>query len=146
MAKKTSKKAAKKTAKKLTPAQKSAAAHAKALPEGESIPEGMERIGASYAPAWNPEELRVLHGPVTGAVREVELTIRKEKKTVRCMEVTRKKSGERFTVWESASLSDLFDQIVETGEGPEVYLRYEGLGKKKPGQNAPKLFTVAIKA
>jgi hypothetical protein len=62
------------------------------------------------------------------------------------MEVTAKKSGERFTVWESAALVELFDQIKETGEGPEVYLRFEGLGKKKPGQNPPKLFTVAIKA
>ena len=88
----------------------------------------------------------MLHGPVTGAVRSVDLTIRKEKKTVRCMEVTRKKSGERFTVWESAALGGLFDSIAETGEGPEVYIRYDGLGKKKPGQNPPKLFTVAIKA
>ena len=134
---KTAKKSSKKVSKK---------ASVTALPKQDAIPEGFETIGASYAPAWKPEELKVLHGPVTGAVRSVELTIRKEKKTVRCMEVTRKKSGERFTVWESASLRDLFDQIVELGEGPEVYIRYDGLGKKKPGQNPPKLFTVAIKA
>jgi len=141
MAKKTSKK----VSKKLTPAQKSAAAHAKALPESESVPEGFEQIGAGYAQSWKPEELKVLHGKVTGAVRKVELTIRKEAKEMRCMEVTRKKSGERFTVWESAALKDLFEQITETGEGPEVYIRYDGLGKKKPGQNPPKLFTVGIK-
>lgn len=137
MRKASKKKVSKKTATKKAPA---------ALPQAEDIPEGFEQIGASYAPSWKPEELKVLHGPVTGGVRQVELTIRKEKKTVRCMEITRKKSGERFTVWESASLRDLFDQIAETGEGPEVYLRYDGLGKKKPGQNAPKLFTVAVKA
>lgn len=129
MAKKTSKKTSKKAA----------------LPQAEGIPEGFEQIGAGYAPSWKPEEMKVIHGPVTGGVREVELTIRKKKQTSRCMEVTAKKSGVRYTVWESASLKDLFEQIAETGEGPEVYIRYDGLGKKKAGQNAPKLFTVAIK-
>jgi len=143
MAKKTSKKTA---GKKLTPAQQSAANHATALPEGEAIPEGFEKIGGGYAPTWKPEELTVLHGPVTGAVREVELTIGRKKQTRRCMEVTRKKSGETYTVWESAALGELFDQIAEIGEGPEVWLRFDGFGKKKAGQNPPKLFTVAIKA
>ena len=133
MAKKATKKATKKTA------------AAAALPKQEAIPEGFEQIGGGYAPTWKPEDLGVLHGPVTGAVREVEMTIGRKKQTRRCMEVTRKKSGERFTVWESAALGALFDQIVETGEGPEVYIRYDGLGKAKTGQNAPKLFTVAVK-
>ena len=139
MAKTVKKKAAKKVSKKTS-------APAPALPEAEAIPEGFEEIGGGYAPTWQVDELRVLHGPVTGGVREVEMTIGRKKTTRRCMEVTRKKSGERFTVWESAALADLFDQIAETGEGPEVYIRYDGLGKKKPGQNPPKLFTVAIKA
>lgn len=129
-------KTAKKTAKSATAA---------ALPVQESIPEGFETIGGGYAPTWRPEEKKTLHGPVTGGVREVEMTIGRKKQTRRCMEVTAKKSGERYTVWESASLGALFDQIVETGEGPEVYIRFDGLGKKKPGQNPPKLFTVAIK-
>ena len=134
-----------KTAKKKA-VKKSAPAAATALPASEGIPEGFEEIGGGYAPTWKPDELRVLHGPVTGGVREVEMTIGRKKTTRRCMEVTRKKSGERFTVWESAALVELFDQIADTGEGPEVYIRYDGLGKKKPGQNPPKLFTVAIKA
>jgi hypothetical protein len=137
------KKAKKKATKKATAKAK---ATAEALPESEAIPEGFEEIGGGYAPTWRVEELAVLHGPVTGGVRDVELTIGRKKQTRRCMEVTRKKSGERFTVWESAALGDLFDQIAETGEGPEVYIRFDGLGKKKPGQNPPKLFTVAIKA
>ena len=139
MVKKTSKKVVK-----MTPAQQSAANHA--TPGGEDIPEGMEQIGAGYAQSWKPEEQKSIHGRVTGGVREVELTIRKKKQVSRCFEVTQKKSGERLTVWESAALRELFDQLVKTGEGPEVYIRYDGLGKKKPGQNAPKLFTVAIKA
>ena len=139
---KTAKKTAKKTARKKAPAK----AAATALPEQEAIPEGFEEIGGGYAPTWKVEDLKVLHGPVTGGVREVELTIGRKKQTRRCMEVTRKKSGERFTVWESAALGELFDQITELGEGPEVYIRFDGLGKKKAGQNPPKLFTVAIKA
>ena len=131
-----------KTAKKKAPAN----AAATALPNSEEIPEGFEEIGGGYAQTWRVEDRAVLHGPVTGGVREVELTIGRKKQTRRCMEVTAKKSGERFTVWESAALGDLFDQIAETGEGPEVYIKFKGFGKKKPGQNPPKLFTVAIKA
>jgi len=140
MAKKASKKkVSKKTA--------SAPASADALPTGGDIPEGFEQIGAGYAPTWKPEEHgKLLHGKVTGGVRDVELTIGRKKQNRRCMEVTRKKSGERFTLWESAALGELFDQVAETGEGPEVYVRFDGYGKKKAGQNAPKLFTVAIKA
>ena len=126
--------------------KKSASASASALPQGEGIPEGFEQVGGGYAPTWKPEEHgKLLHGPVTGGVREVEMTIRKKTEIRRCMEVTQKKTGERLTLWESAALAELFETIAETGEGPEVYMRFNGLGKKKPGQNAPKLFTVAIK-
>lgn len=131
---------------KKTTKKTAAPATATALPTKEAIPEGFEQIGGGYAASWKPEELGVLHGPVTGGVREVEMTIGRKKQVRRCMEVTRKKSGERFTVWESAALGALFDQIVETGEGPEVYIRFDGLGAAKKGQNPPKLFTVAIKA
>jgi len=137
MAKKAKKKAAKKTA----PASASAA-----LPESEEIPEGFEQVGAGYAPTWKPEEHgKLVHGKVTGGVREVEMTIGRKKTNRRCMEVTQKKSGKRLTLWESAALVDLFDQIAESGEGPEVFVRFDGYGKKKPGQNPPKLFTVAVK-
>ncbi len=137
------KKASKKSAsRKKAPAKASASA----LPAGESIPEGFEEIGGGYAATWKPEEHgKLLHGPVTGGVRVVELTIGRKKQERRCMEVTQKKTGERFTLWESAALGELFDTIAETGEGPELYIRFDGYGKKKAGQNPPKLFTVAIK-
>ena len=135
----------KKASKKATRKPATAKAKASALPSSEAVPEGFEKLGGGYAATWKPEEMKVLHGPVTGGVREVELTIGRKKQTRRCMEVTHKKSAERYTVWESAALGELFDNITETGEGPEVFLRFEGLGKKKAGQNAPKLFTVAIK-
>jgi hypothetical protein len=136
-------KTAKKTARKKAPAK----AAATALPKAEPIPEGFEQIGGGYATTWKPEEHgKLLHGKVTGGVREVEMTIGRKKQTRRCMEVTQKKSGERYTLWESAALGELFDTIVDTGEGPEVYVRFDGYGKKKAGQNPPKLFTVAIKS
>lgn len=136
-------KTAKKTAK---VRKKTAPATAAALPAEEAIPDGFQQLGGGYAPTWKPEEKKLLHGPVTGSVREVEMTIGRKKQTRRCMEVTAKKTGERYTVWESAALGELFDQIADLGEGPEVYIRFDGYGKKKPGQNPPKLFTVAIKA
>lgn len=136
------KKATKKASRKKAPAK----AKATALPKSEAIPEGFEQLGGGYAATWKPEEHgKLLHGKVTGGVREVEMTIGRKKQTRRCMEVTQKKSGERFTLWESAALGELFEQIVDTGEGPEIYVRFDGYGKKKPGQNPPKLFTVAIK-
>ncbi len=134
------------TRKKTARKGKTATAKAEALPEAGDVPEGFSTIGGGYAPTWKPAEgPRVLHGPVTGAVREVELTIGRKKQNRRCMEVTQKKSGERFTVWESAALGELFDRIEELGEGPEVWIRYDGHGKAKAGQNPPKLFSVAIK-
>lgn len=137
---------AKKKAKKKTSKPATASADASALPESEGIPEGFEEIGGGYAATWKPEEHgKLLHGTVTGGVRMVEMTIGRKKQERRCMEITQKKSGERFTLWESAALGELFDTITETGEGPEVYCRFDGYGKKKPGQNPPKLFTVAIK-
>ena len=136
------KKKAKKTTKKTAPKKQAEAA----LPEVEDIPEGFEEIGGGYAPTWKPEEHgKLLHGRVTGGVREVELMIGRKKKQTRCMEIQQKKSGARYTLWESAALGELFETIGETGEGPEVYVRFDGYGKKKSGQNPPKLFTVAIK-
>ena len=145
MTKKTSKKAAAKPAKAKS-AKAKADANPEALPFGEAIPEGFEEIGGGYALTWRPEEQKTLHGRVTGDVRDVEMTVGRKKQTRRCMEVTTKKSGERFTVWNSAALNELFDQIIELGVGPEVFIRFDGYGKKKPGQNPPKLFTVALKA
>lgn len=48
--------------------------------------------------------------------------------------------GTMFTVWESATLKALF---TEDYTDMEVWLRYDGLGKKKRGQNPAKLFNIA---
>lgn len=133
------------------PARK--AAKAKALPQSKDIPQGMKQMGGGYAPTWKPEnEGDTIHGVVTEGIKVVEFTNKRKVKGKlveevterRVIEVTQNDSGERFAVWESAALVSLFDEIEEKGAGHEVYIRYDGLGKKKPGQNAPKLFTVAM--
>jgi len=142
MAKKKAKKTTKKATKKTAPKKQAEAA----LPDVEDIPEGFEQIGGGYAPTWRPEEHgKLLHGRVTGGVRDVELIIGKKKEQMRCMEIQQKKSGVRYTLWESAALGELFESIKDTGEGPEIYVRFDGYGKKKGKNNPPKLFTVAIK-
>ncbi len=51
------------------------------------------------------------------------------------------KDGETFTVWESAGLAVLFeDDYTDV----EIWLRFDGLGRKKGKKNPPKLFTLAV--
>ena len=118
------------------------------LPQSSSIPAGMKQMGGGYAPTWTPEEIGdSIHGVVSDLPKE--LTINKGKKNeneTRVMEVT-DMEGERFAVWQSAVLTPLFDEIEELGDdgiGTEIFIEYNGLGKKKPGQNAPRLYTVAV--
>jgi len=138
------KKAAKKTSNR-KPAKAAAPAN---LPDSTDIPEGMKQMGGGYAPTWKPEEIgESIHGNVTSGVREVEFKQGRKVVQRRVMELTTLETEQRFAVWESAALGSLFDEIAEAGEeaiGIEVYLRFDGLGKKKAGQNPPKLFTVAI--
>ena len=144
--KKASKKAAKKKSK-LTKkgARRTAQARgSSALPSTESIPEGFKQLGGSYAETWNVEEQPLLQGVITGEVKEVEITRQKEKVMVRCCELTENETEKRFTVWESAALESFIDKVAAEGIGGEYFLRYDGLGKKKRGQNAPTVFTVAF--
>lgn len=121
-------------------------ASATALPQGNDIPEGFKQVGGGYAPTWKPETGESLKGVAT-SVKEVEMTIGRKKQTRRCVEVTDTDTGKRFAIWESAALGDWFDQLAESGEGTEVFIRFDGLGKaKKAGQNPPKLFTAAVAA
>jgi len=140
MAPRAKKKAAKKTKPKLK------AVPSASLPQSANIPEGMKQMGGGYAPTWTPVEIGdSIHGYVTELPKEMVLNkgTKKENQT-RVMEVTNLE-GERFAVWDSAVLTTLFDAIEEGGElEVEVYIEYTGLGKKKPGQNPPKLFTVAM--
>lgn len=139
-------KAAKKTAKKSASRKASASASASAnLPQSDKIPEGMKQVGGGYAPTWKPTEPgEVLHGIVSDQVRTVEIKQGRKKDERRVFELTDNATGDRYAVWESAALGDLFDIVTERGVGTEVFIQFDGLGKKKAGQNPPKLFTVAV--
>ena len=113
----------------------------KSLPQSSNIPAGMKQMGGGYAATWTPVDVGdSIHGFVTAMPKDVTMNkgTRKENET-RVMEITNQE-GERFAVWHSATLGPLFDAVED---GMEVFIQYDGLGKKKPGQNPPKLFTVA---
>lgn len=121
-----------------------ASAKSKALPKASSIPEGMRQLGGGYAPTWEPEEGEELLGTTSTEVKLVEMTIGRKKQERRCVEITTE-DDQRFTVWESAALGELFDELQGRGAGVPIFLRFDGLGKaRKAGQNPPKLFTAAI--
>ncbi len=127
-----------------------AAANRKAT--ANDIPEGMDRIGSSNAPTWKPEVGESLHGVVTDGVKVVEFTQKRKVKGKMVEETVERRvfemeaEGDRHAVWESAALVELFEKVEENGPGLVVFIRFDGYGKKKPGQNAPKLFTCAVKA
>lgn len=102
------------------------------------LPKGFRAIDG-MAPTWDYEAEPELIGE-WGEPKEVEVKRGKKTETVQCVVVTRD-DGKRVTVWKSATLTGLFD---EAEEGDRVYIRFDGLGKAKKGQNAPKLFTCAI--
>ncbi len=116
------------------------------------IPEGMERIGSGNAPTWKPEEGESLHGVVTDGVKVVEFTQKRKVKGKMVEETVERRvfemeaDGNRHAVWESAALVELFEKVEQAGIGLSVFIRFDGYGKKKPGQNAPKLFTCAVAA
>ena len=122
-----------------------AAVPAASLPQSANIPEGMKQMGGGYAPTWSPTEIGdSLHGIVSAMPKDLVLNKGKRSEIeTRVMEVT-DMEGERHAVWESALLSDLFDEVVVQGSEVEIFIEYTGLGKKKAGQNPAKLFTVAI--
>ena len=136
---------AKKTSKKVS--KKAPAKRATSLPSSAVIPDGMKQMGGGYAPTWRPEEVGdSIHGVVSSLPKELSLKQGRKTNVTRVMEIT-DMEDKRHAVWESVVLASLFDEIAAAGDdglGIEVYIQYDGLGKKKAGQNAPKLFTVAM--
>jgi hypothetical protein len=110
-----------------------------------TLPSGYKVIGR--APNWDPEKDGVISGE-RGPTREVDFAQpakkgqkKGETRTVRTMVVNDETIG-AVTVWESGMLTDFFDQ---TEEGDDVRIEFLGLGRAKPGQNAPKLFSCGVK-
>jgi hypothetical protein len=138
------KKTSKKTAsKKQAPAQ----ATATALPQSADIPQGMKQMGGGYAASWKPEVIgESLHGQISSIPKTVTMKIGRKEVERGVVDVT-DMEGNRHALWASAALSDLFEELNSMEDdviGVEIFVRYDGLGKKKAGQNPPKLFTVAV--
>jgi hypothetical protein len=109
-------------------------------------PKGMRTIEGGYAKSWDIEEMPVIDGRVESAIKTVTLTQKRNGKTEsvdrQCVEV-KTSDGERYTVWESATLANLFSAL-EQAIPCSVWIKFTGYGKAKRGQNPPKLFESAI--
>jgi hypothetical protein len=105
-----------------------------------NLPKGFKQID-SMAASWDVEAQPELIG-IWGKVKEIEVKpTNKNDDGKRTIVNVTQDDGKTVAVWKSATLTGLFE---EASEGDRVYIRYDGLGKAKKGQNAPKLFTCAI--
>lgn len=87
---------------------------------------------------WEPKEGDVLSGVIT-TIQTVESTGKDGVRESQVMHVKTEKGD--VGLWESATLKPLFK---DAAEGRTVWVRYEGLGDKKPGRDAPKLYTAGF--
>jgi hypothetical protein len=100
------------------------------------LPAGLKvKVTAELPDSWDPKEGDVLTGTVT-SIQEVEQMGKEGLRTTHVMHVKTDKG--LMGLWESATLKPLFKSIAE---GERVWVRYEGLGEKKAGHSAPKLYT-----
>ena len=108
-------------------------------------PKGMKTLEGGFAKTWNVDELPELTGTVKNVPKLVKLNAGTKKETDRqCVEVLAS-DGERYTLWESAALATLFERLSDEKELPmKIWVAFKGYGTAKKGQNAPKLFDVAI--
>lgn len=109
-----------------------------------ALPKGFTAIGG-FGKSWPNDETKNGEA-IQGVVVEYdEITVPRKRgnKTVN-EKVNNLKletgDGTVYTVWESAGLRALFE---EDYTDVEVWIRFDGMGRKKRGQNPPKLFTVA---
>lgn len=109
------------------------------------VPRGMRVLEGGYAQQWDVDAMAVLEGEVRSVPKSVTLNKGTKKEAERlCVEVHAKDGG-RYTLWESAALTNLFERLgVEKDLPLQIWVAYRGLGVAKKGQNAPKLFDVAI--
>ncbi len=105
-----------------------------------TLPEGFTPIGG-FGVSWPGEDTKkgeMIRGIVTG-YDEVIVTRNNKKTEVQNLKLEAG-DGSIYTVWASAGNRALFD---EDYTDVEVAIRYDGLGRKKRGQNPPRLFTIA---
>jgi len=120
--------ARKKTAKKTTRKAATVAA----------LPKGFTAIGG-FGKTWPDDDTKVGEA-IQGVVTDYHENIKTQHGTTANLKLEAA-NGEVYTVWQSAALAALFD---EDYTDVEVWLRFDGMGKKKGKKNAPKLFTLAV--
>jgi hypothetical protein len=105
------------------------------------LPKGFEPI-SGFGQAWPGEDAKVgdmLTGTITD-FDEFETGTGKNKRTVQTMKVETS-DGLVYTLYESSGLRALFEYEA----GTEVAVIYDGMGRAKRGQNAPRLYRLAVK-
>jgi hypothetical protein len=107
--------------------------------KGTAAPKGFRTVVTIDLPeAWDYVKVPELVGKVT-LLQEIPIT---DDRGERIAKVAHVDTGKEVVgLWESATLRPLFRNLQE---GDTVWVKFEGLGEKKPGRDAPKLFTAAI--
>ena len=104
------------------------------------LPKGFQPIGG-FGASW-PNDNTKGGDAISGEVLEYdEFTVTRngKKQNAETLKLEAD-SGTVYTVWRSAGNGVLFD---EDYTGIVVWIRFDGLGPKKRGQNPAKLFTIA---
>lgn len=103
------------------------------------LPKGFTTITSGFNPNW-PDEGTKIGEAIQGVIIDYRDVPRpKNKGGDTQVAVLEKADGSQVDIWKSAVLKPLFD---EDYEGVEVWIRYDGLGKKKRGQNPARLYSI----
>lgn len=103
------------------------------------LPKGFEAI-TGFGRAWPDEHTKkgdMIRGVMT-EFDEFDTGKGKNKRTVRTVKV--ETDDGLLTLYESSGLRALF----EYEEGTEIAVIFDGMGKAKPGQNAPRLYRLGV--
>lgn len=113
---------------------------AKAKVSTTQLPKGYESIGG-FGKSWPNEDTEVgelLEGTI---IEFDEVDVKRGKRTDTVQTLKLETVDGVFTIWESSGTRALF----EYEEGTKVAIIFDGYGKAKRGQNAPKLFRIGVK-
>ena len=105
-----------------------------------TLPKGFEPI-SGFGISWPNDDIKK-GAMLVGAIIEYdEVDVKRGGKTETVQNLKLEtKEGEVFTLWKSAGLRPLF----EYEEGTKVAVIFDGMGKAKRGQNAPRLYRLGI--
>jgi hypothetical protein len=109
------------------------------------LPSGFKAISKG-GDTWRPKHVGDSISGILIAVKSVHFDEEKKGRKVVRQErdvnvyTIKTKDGD-VGVWESAGLKALQD----VKKKQQVFIRFDGMGRAKPGQNPPRLYTVAVK-